>query len=94
VLEAYLDASEEQLGAPVAAMDSWVANQAHWQKFENLWKLFLSMNEIKGRFRTSEFLARQGQFNWSDEKHNRVIPPRGHLSCNRLLFYDVNLWQG
>jgi hypothetical protein len=72
VLEAYLDASEEQPDAPVAAMGSWVANQAHWQKFEKLWKSFLTRNDIKGRFRTSEFLARQGQFNWSDEKHNRV----------------------
>jgi hypothetical protein len=72
VLEAYLDASEEQPRIPVAAMGGWVANQAHWQRFENLWKPFLARNEIKGRFRTSEFLARQGQFNWSDEKHNRV----------------------
>src|SRR5690242_14681635 len=53
-------------------MGSWVANQAHWQKFEKLWKSFLTRNDIKGRFRTSEFLARQGQFNWSDKKHNRV----------------------
>jgi hypothetical protein len=72
VLEAYLDASEEQPDIPIATIGSWVANQAHWKRFENLWGPFLARNEIKGRFRTSEFLARRGQFNWSDEKHGRV----------------------
>jgi Protein of unknown function (DUF3800) len=72
VLNAFIDASEEQPGITVAAMGSWVANEAHWQKFEDRWKLFLARNEIKGRFHASEFLARQGQFNWSEEKHNLV----------------------
>src|SRR5262249_33958377 len=53
-------------------MGSFVANEAHWKKFENRWKAFLAANGIKGRFRASEFLARRNQFNWDDEKHNRV----------------------
>src|SRR5437764_9627399 len=53
-------------------MGTWAANEAHWKKFESLWKPFLARNEIKGRFHCSEFLARRGQFNWDDDKHNRV----------------------
>jgi hypothetical protein len=72
VLEGYIDASEEQPGIPVASVAAFVATEAHWEKFKRLWKLFLQRNEIKGRFQASTFWARREQFNWDDDKHNRV----------------------
>jgi hypothetical protein len=66
VLNAFIDASEEQPGVSVAAMGSFVAKESHWKKFEDRWRAFLEKNGIKGRFHTSEFLSRQGQFRWDD----------------------------
>jgi hypothetical protein len=72
VLNVFVNASEEQPDNPVAAMGSFVANEAHWKKFENRWKAFLAGNGIKGRFNASEFLAHRDHFNRDHEKHNRV----------------------
>jgi hypothetical protein len=72
VLNAFIDASEQQPDMPVAAMAHFVAKEAHWEKFKERWKAFLQKNEIKGRFHTSEFLARQGEFQWDDAKHEQV----------------------
>ena len=86
MLNAFVDASEEHPDDPVAAMGSFVANEAHWKKFENRWKAFLAANGIKGRFHASEFLARRDQFNWNDEKHNRVKKEIAQI------FNEVGMW--
>jgi hypothetical protein len=72
VLNAFVNASEGQQDNTIVAMGSFVANEAHWKKFENRWKAFLTGNGIKWRFNASEFLAHRDQFNWHHEKHDRV----------------------
>jgi len=72
VLNAFVNASEGQQDNAIVAMGSFVANEAHWKKFENRWKAFLAGNGVKWRFNASEFLAHQDQFNWDREKHYRV----------------------
>jgi hypothetical protein len=69
VLRAYLDASNEQDGDPVAVVAGFVGDERQWEAFEAVWSPFLSENGL-ARFHAAEFWARNGQFKrWSDAQH-------------------------
>jgi Protein of unknown function (DUF3800) len=69
VLKAYLDASNEDTGNPVAVVAGFVGGERQWEAFDAAWKPFLLEFGLK-RFHATEFWARKGPYNnWSEAKH-------------------------
>jgi hypothetical protein len=66
VLKAYLDASNEDTGNPVAVVAGFVGGERQWEAFDAAWKPFLLEFGLK-RFHATEFWARKGPYNnWSE----------------------------
>ena len=73
VLKAYLDASNEGTGDPVAVVAGCVADENQWAAFESVWVSFLGEFELT-RFHSSHFWARKEPpySRWSDAKWEKA----------------------
>lgn len=71
VLGAYIDASGEDRGHPVAAVCGFVSKVETWVLFEARWKGLIATYEVQDRrIKAAEFWSKSGQYaSWPDTMH-------------------------
>jgi hypothetical protein len=94
MIDAYLDESGIQAGAPVCVIAGYYGGQGQWRKFEADWKKLLQRFDLPmEKFHAKDLLKRAGFFHdrerWTADKHERFLVAAGE-TITRWKVYPVS----